>query len=189
MAGGPIYVVPTGRRDGLISNPLDANQLPGPQLNVSEALPFFTSKGFTLDEMVTLMGAHTVGFSHCSFFKDRLVKSDPTMDPSFRVALERICGNSSLGDPSTFLDATTPYLFDSQFYSQILQRRGVLNIDQQLALDPSTKVLVSSFANDVDGFQKNFADAMIKMGSFGVLVGNEGEIRKNCRAFNFPLEN
>ncbi|CAL5435553.1 unnamed protein product [Camellia sinensis] len=43
LAGGPNYTVPTGRRDGLVSDPNLVN-LPGPSLFVSQALQFFTAK-------------------------------------------------------------------------------------------------------------------------------------------------
>lgn len=68
LAGGPKYSIPTGRRDGLVSNPADVN-LPGPSLTVQEALKFFTNKKFSLNDMVTLLGAHTVGNTHCICFK------------------------------------------------------------------------------------------------------------------------
>ncbi|RDX57840.1 Peroxidase 44, partial [Mucuna pruriens] len=177
LAGGPRYDVATGRRDGLVSESSLVN-LPGPESTVSEALQVFTEKGMTLDEMVTLLGAHTVGFAHCSFFRGRL--NDPQMDPALRAKLGRICEPANR-DPRVFLDQNTSMAFDNEFYNQILLKRGVLFIDQQLALDPSSKGLVSTFAGNDAGFQRSFVDAIVKMGNIGVLVGNNGEIRKNCR--------
>lgn len=191
LAGGPKYAVPTGRRDGLVSDPNQVN-LPGPSFSVSEAFQSFNSKGMTLQEMVTLLGAHTVGFAHCSFFQDRLSsfqggKRDPTMDPALDATLARTCGSTSRparNDPRVFLDQNTSFVFDNEFYNQIIKKRGVLHIDQQLAVDASSQGIVSGFAANGAGFQQSFANAMIKMGSIDVLVDNTGEIRKNCRAFN-----
>ncbi|KAK7286599.1 hypothetical protein RJT34_21706 [Clitoria ternatea] len=183
MAGGPRYSVPTGRRDGLISNPSDTSILPGPGSTVSQALQAFTQTGFTLNEMVTLLGAHTVGFAHCNFFQSRL--NDPNMDPSLRAKLTQIC-NGGGNNPKAFLDQNTSLVFDNQFYNQILLKRGVLFIDQQLALDPSSKGLVTSFAGNAASFQSSFVNAIVKMGNIGVLEGNNGEIRNNCRVFNTP---
>nr|XP_027187975.1 peroxidase 57-like isoform X2 [Cicer arietinum] len=195
LANGKVYRVLTGRRDGLISNASKALLIPGPFVNVSQALKFFNSKGLTLEDMVTLIGAHTVGCSKCSFFQNRLSsfnngEIDPTMDPNLDAMLVKKCGSffNPIGNKTcVFLDQQTPFEFDNGFYNQIVENRGILEIDQQLALDPSSSDLVWSYARDNLRFWDNFEIAMRKMGSIGVLVGNEGEIRRNCRAFNFPL--
>lgn len=191
LAGGPSYNVPTGRRDGLVSNP-DEVDLPAPSLSVSEALQAFTAKGFTLTEMVTLLGGHSVGVAHCGLFEDRLSNfqgtgaPDPTMDSSLVAKLKGICGNSTSNDPTAFLDQSTSFIMDNQFYKQIMQKKGVLQIDQELAVDKSSAGIVSRFASDANSFKKSFASAMVKMGNVQVLTGNAGEIRRNCRAFNQP---
>ncbi|KAK7286597.1 hypothetical protein RJT34_21704 [Clitoria ternatea] len=86
LAGGPRYEVPTGRRDGLRSNSQDVD-IPEPDDPVPDIVAFFNQKGFTLTEMVTLFGAHTVGVAHCGFFEDGLRgrDSDPNMDPTLRA--------------------------------------------------------------------------------------------------------
>lgn len=190
LAGGPKYAVPTGRRDGLVSR--DDASLPGPQETVAEAFAEFRAKGFTLNEMVTLLGAHTVGVSHCSFFQDRLVnfqgtgRPDPSMDRALAARLARICGTTtpSNRDPTVFLDQGTSFRMDNQFYNQTIFKRGILEIDQRLANDRSTGPIVSGFAKNGPAWQRSFADAMIKLGRTQVLVGKAGEIRKNCRVFN-----
>ncbi|KAK6136996.1 hypothetical protein DH2020_029261 [Rehmannia glutinosa] len=195
LAGGPKYNVPTGRRDGLVSDVNDVIDLPGPSISVQDAFAFFKPKGLTLNDMVTLLGAHTVGVTHCAFFQDRLLdfqgtgKPDPTMDPGLAARLRKICGTASRplnNDPTVFLDQGTSFAFDNQFYNQTIFKRGILQIDQELALDRSTVPIVSGFAKNKVAFQQNFANAMIKMSKIQVLVGNAGEIRKNCRVFN-PL--
>lgn len=187
QAGGPNYNVPTGRRDGLVSNAAEVN-LPGPSSGVPQALKAFTAKGLTLNDMVTLLGAHTVGVAHCAFFRDRLSnfqgtgKPDPSMDPTLVAKLLKTCASGS--NPTTFLDQNTSFVFDNQIYNQILLKRGVLQIDQQLSLDNSSAPMVSNFASNGKVFQQSFANAMVKMGSIQVLEGTAGEIRKNCRVFN-----
>ncbi|KAM5550439.1 peroxidase 44-like [Rosa sericea] len=185
LAGGPSYNSPTGRRDGLVSNPNDVN-LPGPSFSVSQALQSFTAKGMTLNDMVTLLGAHTVGVAHCSFFEDRLSNfqgtgsPDPSMDPALVTKLKKICGGPN--DPTAFLDQNTSFAFDNQFYNQVNLKRGMMQIDQELGVDKSTAGIVSGFASNGGRFSQSFATAMLKMGS--LQDGNAGEIRKNCRAFN-----
>lgn len=193
LAGGPKYNVSTGRRDGLISDSLEVN-LPGPTLTVQDAAQFFTDKGLTLNDMVVLLGGHTVGVAHCGFFQDRLSdfqgtgKPDPTMDPKLGASLLRKCGTKSRPlnrDPTVFLDQNTSFVFDNQFYRQIKLRKGIMQIDQELALDKLSAPLVSTLAANENLFRQRFANAMIKMGNLEVLVGNRnGEIRKNCRVFN-----
>lgn len=192
LAGGPNYNISTGRRDGLVSNDFDVD-LPGPQLSIPEAFQVFRAKGLTLNDMVTLLGAHTLGVAHCVFFQDRLanfqgtLKPDPTMDPTLAAALLRLCGTASRPlntDRTAFLDQGTSFAMDNQFYNQTIFKRGVLQIDQELALHRSTAPIVRSFASNGAAFHKSFADAMIKMARIQVLVGRSGEIRKNCRVFN-----
>ncbi|CAJ1919143.1 unnamed protein product [Sphenostylis stenocarpa] len=180
MAGGPRYNVPTGRRDGLVSRAAEVF-LPGPRSTVLQAQQTFTANGLSLDEMIALLGAHTVGFAHCNFFRDRL--NDSNMDPNLRAKLGQTCRPMGQ-DPTAFLDQKTSTVFDNEFYKQIILKRGVLFIDQQLASDPLSSRLVSTFAGNSAAFKKSFVDAIVKMGSIRVLVGTNGEIRKNCRAFN-----
>ncbi|XP_027069676.1 peroxidase 44-like [Coffea eugenioides] len=195
LAGGPGYNVSTGRRDGLVSDSSEVN-LPGPSLSISDAARFFTAKGLTLNDMVVLLGAHTVGVAHCGFFQDRLSnfqgtgKPDPTMEPALAATLLKTCGTQSRPlsrDPTVFLDQNTSFILDNQFYNQIRSKRGILQIDQELALDSLSAPLASRLAANNNLFQQGFANAMMKMGSVEVLVGNAGEIRKNCRVFNKPV--
>ncbi|XVF42655.1 hypothetical protein PTKIN_Ptkin01aG0382100 [Pterospermum kingtungense] len=191
LAGGPFYAVPTGRRDGRVSNPDEVN-LPGPTLSVSQAFQTFKAKNMTMDDMVTLLGAHTVGVAHCSFFLDRITnfqgtgRPDPTMDRALLAKLTKICGaaTGSNPDPTAFLDQGTSFTVDNQYYKQIKLRRGVMQIDQELANDKLSRDIVTGFASNSIRFRTRFAQAMVKMGSIDVLVGKAGEIRKNCRVFN-----
>lgn len=82
-------MVPTGRRDGFVSNPEDAEGiLPGPGLAVADMLSFFGNKGMNVFDAVALLGAHTVGVGSCGNFADRLSdfqgtgQPDPSMDPA-----------------------------------------------------------------------------------------------------------
>lgn len=192
LAGGLHYAIPTGRWDGLVSNPDDV-ALPGPAFTVEMASQMFAAKGLTLEDMVVLLGGHTVGVAHCGFFRDRLLnfqgtgKPDPTMDQGLRAKLVGVCGTANKplsSDPTAFLDQGTSPKFDNQFYEQIAKHKGVMLIDQELALDNSTAAIVQRLRSDRDGFLRKFGDAMVKMGSIEVLVGKGGEIRKTCGAFN-----
>ncbi|CAN1765221.1 Peroxidase 57 [Linum perenne] len=188
LAGGPAYQLPTGRLDGLTSNSGNVN-LPGPTVPVTQAFTqFFQPLGFTLTEMVTLLGAHTVGVAQCTFFQDRVTnfrgtgRPDPAMDPTLAVSLRRTCAGGN--NPTAFLDQNTgtSLSFDGSYYREVKAKRGVLLIDHELGNDPVTSGMVSRLGRDELRFKKRFGDAMVKMGK---LVGSgKGEIRKNCREFN-----
>lgn len=195
QSGGLNYSVPTGRRDGLRSDPSDVN-LPGPSLAVPEALQFFTAKGFSLNDMVILLGCHTVGVAHCIFFRDRLEDfngsglPDPTLDLKLLAKLNRTCGPVQKPldrDRTAFLDQNTSFFIDNSYYKQLLIRRGILQIDEELAFDNSTATFVKTLASNPSGFLQLLADALVKLGNVEVLEGSAGEIRKNCSIFNALL--
>ncbi|XWS34296.1 hypothetical protein CRYUN_Cryun21dG0028300 [Craigia yunnanensis] len=102
--GGPFWKVPTGRRDGLISNVTEANtNIPGPFSNFTTLLRLFNNQGLDTKDLVLLSGiiytfsihisdatifninviffglifsgAHTIGIAHCPAFSRRLYNS------------------------------------------------------------------------------------------------------------------
>lgn len=97
FAGGPVYDIPKGRKDGSRSEIMDTINLPPPTLNSSELVRMFSQRGFNAQEMVALSGAHTLGMAKCSSFKSRLSNfdsihdSDPSLDTQFARALSKTC--------------------------------------------------------------------------------------------------
>ncbi|XP_026429097.1 peroxidase 60-like [Papaver somniferum] len=195
MAKGLNYKVETGRRDSLVSS-ADNVDLPGPSITVKNAIALFKRKGLDKMDMVLLLGAHTVGVTHCSFIGNRLYnfnntgKKDPTMEASLFKSLSKTCPKiPNDSESQVALDQTinSTNILDNGYLTQVKGRRGILQIDQNIGLDASTGAIVRSF---VDGplknsFQSRFGGALIKMGRVGVLTGkNEGEIRRTCGAVN-----
>ncbi|XP_076915929.1 peroxidase 60-like [Bidens hawaiensis] len=191
FSGGRRYSVQTGRRDGRVSRARDTQTLPPPSVSVSSAIRAFARKGLTPTDMIYLLGGHTVGVAHCSLFQDRLYnfqntgKPDPTMDSTLLASLRKTCAQNATVDRTVNLDQNplSSKVIDKSFYNQIMLRRGVLQIDQELALDGLTKSKVAAVAASSD-FNTKFAQAMVKMGAIQVLTGTQGEIRKSCRAIN-----
>ncbi|KAK7278134.1 hypothetical protein RJT34_23159 [Clitoria ternatea] len=192
--GGINYVVPAGRRDGRVSVSDEVGQnLPQPSLNAQQLISNFERKGLSVDEMVTLSGAHSIGVSHCSSFSDRLYsfnatnfqEQDPSMDTKFATLLKTKCPPPrSVGDPTVVLDASTPNRLDNKYYSGLKNHRGLLTSDQTLFSSRSTRQMVLNNANHGSTWALKFAKAMVHMGSIDVLTGSQGEIRSHCTRVN-----
>lgn len=56
QAGGPVYDIPKGRKDGTRSKIEDTINLPAPFFNASELIKMFGQRGFSARDMVALSG-------------------------------------------------------------------------------------------------------------------------------------
>ncbi|CAA2961562.1 peroxidase 19 [Olea europaea subsp. europaea] len=189
LAGGPYYQVKKGRWDGKISMASRVHSnLPQANSTVDELIWLFKSKGLTLEDLVILSGAHTIGFAHCHHFLSRIYnykgtkQPDPNIDSRLLKALKMSCpqfgGNYDVVAP---FDVKTPFAFDNAYYGNLEAKLGLLGSDQTLFLDPRTRPLVQNLAKDNKKFSQLFAAAMDKMGSIGVKRGRKhGEKRKDC---------
>ncbi|XP_043693201.1 peroxidase 28-like [Telopea speciosissima] len=195
LGGGKYFDVMTGRRDGFYSIASEAlNLLPPAEISVDDSIALFASLGFDIPEMVTLIGSHTIGFTHCSAFKDRLYnyentgKADPTMDEVLLHILKVICPMSSRTDNIVNLDQNpfSVITVDNSFFKEIQESKGILEIDQHIDLDIRTNATVKMLANDNTLFNEQFAAALVKLGAVNVLLEPLGEIRTSCRSSNFP---
>uniref|UniRef100_A0A7N0RFR9 Peroxidase n=1 Tax=Kalanchoe fedtschenkoi TaxID=63787 RepID=A0A7N0RFR9_KALFE len=193
LGKGTRYEVQTGRRDGIVSRASDANaNLPGPSVPVSQLANLFANKGLNVSDMAVLLGAHTVGITHCSFIVNRLYNFQntgrpyPSMDAALANQLRQTCPQVSVADNPVNLDqnASSSNTVDKFFYNQIQLNRGVLHIDQAIAQDSLTRPTVTSLASGAVEFKTRFGQAMVKMGAIQVLSGKKGEIRRTCRARN-----
>lgn len=55
-AGGPVYDIPMGRKDGRRSRIEDTINLPAPILNATSLIKMFSKHGFTVQDLVALSG-------------------------------------------------------------------------------------------------------------------------------------
>ncbi|QHO47271.1 hypothetical protein HN51_016664 [Arachis hypogaea] len=192
LLGGPSYRVELGRRDGLVSkaSSVDSN-LPKASFNLNQLNKMFSKHNLTQTDMIALSGAHTVGFSHCNQFSNRLYSFqssshvDPTLDPNYAQQLKSDCPQQSV-NPSVViaLDPQTSFTFDNLYYKNLVSGQGLLESDQTLFTDPKSQATVVEFANNQNEFFVAFVAAMRKLGRVGVKTGNDGEIRRDCTTFN-----
>ncbi|XP_050378939.1 peroxidase 65-like [Argentina anserina] len=192
MAGGPYYKVRLGRKDGLVSK---ASMVEGNLARANQTLDsiinLFAAKGFTVEEMVALTGAHTIGFSHCKEFTDRLfhysktTPTDPELHPKLAEGLKRTCANYTIDTTmSAFNDVITPGKFDNVYYQNLKRGLGLLSSDHALVKDPRTRPLVELYSTNQAAFFKAFAHAMEKISIHEIKTGRKGEVRRRCDVFN-----
>lgn len=82
------------------------------------------------------------------------------------------------------MDPTSPNMMDTAYYYNVLTSKGLFASDQAMLSDPATSVEMFQNANNALQWKLKFASAMVKMGQMGVLTGDDGEIRSNCREIN-----
>ncbi|KAK8671218.1 hypothetical protein V6N13_037820 [Hibiscus sabdariffa] len=186
-SGGPRINIPLGRRDSSHSPSyrLADALLPPATTGVADMLKIFANKGMTLAESVAILGAHTLGITHCSNIQNRLygLKNGEfrAIEPTFAAFLRLTCQRGSLTSNLSFvLNDPTPFAFDNEYYVNAMRGRGLLRIDAEMVSNPKTARLVQHFAMNVDDFFRAFSSAFVKLSRYGVLTGKQGVIRKNC---------
>ncbi|CAN8231607.1 unnamed protein product [Cochlearia groenlandica] len=190
MVGGPTYEVKLGRKDGFESKALKVpGNIPLVTHKVSDMLSIFQKNGFTLKELVTLSGGHTVGISHCKEFSNRIFgpQVDPELDTRFAGILKGLCKDYKTNKTSVaFLDPATPEKFDNMYFKNLKKGLGLLDTDNILFRDNRTRPFVELYANNQDAFFEDFARAMEKLSMVGVKGEQDGEVRRRCDQSNKP---
>uniref|UniRef100_A0A2P2PL44 peroxidase n=1 Tax=Rhizophora mucronata TaxID=61149 RepID=A0A2P2PL44_RHIMU len=183
LSGGPTWDVPKGRKDGRISRATETRQLPAPLFNLSQLQQSFSQRGLGLKDLVALSGGHTLGFSHCSSFQNRIhnfnstLDIDPTLNPSFAASLRQVCPmHNKVRKAGATMDSTAT-TFDNAYFKLLLQGQSLFSSDQALLTNPKTMAMVSKFASSKGKFEKAFVKSMIKMSS---ITGGQ-EIRLDCK--------
>ncbi|KAK9757599.1 hypothetical protein RND81_01G173200, partial [Saponaria officinalis] len=180
ILGGITYKVPGGRRDGVVSISDEVFNLPNP----------FRKKSLTVKDLIVLSGAHSLGISHCISFKDKIYNfnqthsMDSSMNLNFVDTLRSICPNTNTTTITVPMDFVSPNKLDSAYYRDIREHRVLFTLGQTLLDSRKTKTMVDHYASHGGAWKKDFANAMIRMGSIEVKVGEKGQIRSNCRLIN-----
>ncbi|XP_031480120.1 peroxidase P7-like [Nymphaea colorata] len=184
--GGPNWNVRLGRRDAKTASQAAANtSIPPPTSNLNQLISNFQSHGLSVQDMVALSGAHTIGFARCTNFRSRIY-NETNINGFFAETRQPFCPSiAGSGDNNLApLDSQTPRLFDNSYFDNLIAKRGLLHSDQQLFNGGSTDSQVRAYSEDPDSFENDFVTAMTKMGDIQPLTGSNGEIRKDCRRVN-----
>ncbi|CAI9111299.1 OLC1v1011489C1 [Oldenlandia corymbosa var. corymbosa] len=141
--------------------------------------------------MIALSACHTVGFSHCGRFQNRIFNFsrtnpvDPSMNKQYADQLRTSC---PIGvDPTivVFMDPTTPRTFDNAYFKNLQQGKGLFTSDEVLFTDGRSKASVNTFAGNPQAFNQAFVTAITKLARTGVKTSpRNGNIRRVCGAFN-----
>ncbi|XP_047971499.1 peroxidase 51-like [Salvia hispanica] len=188
LAGGPTYPVELGRLDGLSSTSASVEgNLPQPSFSLDQLNKMFASKGLSQTDMIALSAAHTVGFSHCSRFANRIYNFsrqnpvDPTLDPQYATQLQGMCPKNVDPRVAINMDPATPRIFDNAYFKNLVQGKGLFTSDQVLFTDSRSKNTVSTWASNPQSFNTAFIQAITKLGR---LTATNGNIRFDCGKFN-----
>lgn len=140
-------------------------------------------------------GGHTIGTSACQFFRYRLYNftttgngADPTINPLLLSQLRSLCPQNGDAARRVDLDVGSANQFDATFFRNLQNSRGILESDQKLWTDVSTKSFVQRFSGvrglQALNFNVEFGRSMVKMSNIGVKSSTNGEIRRICSAIN-----
>ncbi|KAI3469458.1 hypothetical protein Pfo_026121 [Paulownia fortunei] len=182
-----MWDVLTGRKDCRVSLLSDVTgNLPSPFSDFPTLQNLFSNKGLDINDLVALSGAHTIGVSHCGAFSRRLFNftgkgdTDLSLDPNYAAFLKTQCSNPAT---TVGMDRNSTLSFDTNYFTAVNQNQGLFQPDAALLKDPTSARIVKQFQFPA-AFFRQFGKSMVKMGGIQVLVGDAGEIRKNCRLVN-----
>ncbi|XP_010268456.1 PREDICTED: peroxidase 46-like isoform X2 [Nelumbo nucifera] len=188
FAGGPSIQIPTGRRDGRVSSVSNVRpNIVDTSFTMDEMLELFSSKGLSLEDLVTLSGS-----AHCSSFSDRFQEDSKGNLTPIDASLDRIYANELIKQCPAGVDKSitvnndpeTSLLFDNQYYRNLISHKGLFQSDSVLFSDGRTKAKVEEFSDSQYMFFEKWTESFLKLSSVGVKTGDEGEVRTSCRAIN-----
>ena len=137
--------------------------------------------------LLFLAGAHTVGGGHCINIVGRLFDKQPDdpIDPGFEALLRLLCPTKiPLTNLTIVPNDKTPFIFENQYYRDVLMGKGLFTIDSRISRDPRTAPAVRQFATNLNRFFQAFSSAFVKLSSSNVLTKEKGEVRRKCSQVN-----
>ncbi|GJN32100.1 hypothetical protein PR202_gb20574 [Eleusine coracana subsp. coracana] len=204
--GNVHFDVPAGRLDGYVSKAEEAQaELPDSVDDVKKLIETFAKKNFTVEELVILTGAHSIGQGHCSSFKGRLSEPSSQITPAYRDLLNYKCsqGYNPAVDNNVrdeYYDTVYKYMpgftsrvrkipdfLDNSFYHNTLAKIVTFHSDWTLLTDKEALGHVHEYADNGTLWDEDFADSLLKLSKLPMPAGSKGEIRKKCNIVNHRL--
>jgi peroxidase len=213
LSGGKItYQITRGRLDGVGSSASEADAtLPTSEFDFGQLKANFDSgfRKFTVEELVVLSGAHSIGVAHLSSYVNRLTDATPgfQIDSSYRGALNATTPPALLQqgrdptvhnnvrdetqafqrqaeyDPVALGVSPTKGVLDNSYYHNTLENKVLFKSDWVLRTDGEAAGKLVEYRDNPEEWNQDFADAMAKLSSLPA-QGNNLEVRKNCRVTN-----
>ncbi|KAL3682034.1 hypothetical protein R1sor_000056 [Riccia sorocarpa] len=142
LAGRPRYKLFYGRLDGRTSRAEDAIALlPRARDSVDTLIQNFANQQFSAQEMVALLGGHTIGFAHCSEFDYRVYNYSSTVKERGGVLeSDQLLFEHPLTKPFVNMYAANQSLWYQDFVAA-MEKMGTMNVkntpgpDAEIRLD------------------------------------------------------
>ncbi|KAL6634445.1 hypothetical protein ACP70R_027116 [Stipagrostis hirtigluma subsp. patula] len=213
LSGGKIsYAITGGRMDGVSSSAAEADRvLPTSDFDFDQLRANFDAdfRKLTVEELVALSGAHSIGVAHLSSYADRLTDATPEfqIDSSYRAALNGTTPPALLKQgqnpavPNNVRDETTAFqqqaeydpaamgvsptrqVLDNSYYHNTLVNKVLFKSDWVLRTDGVASSKLQEYRDNPAQWSSDFAAAMAKLSNLPA-QGKNFEIRKNCRYTN-----
>ncbi|CAO2038261.1 unnamed protein product [Urochloa humidicola] len=212
LSGGKIfYNLTGGRKDGVVSSSAAADAgLPESTFDFAQLQNNFAAAGhgFTVEELVVLSGAHSIGVAHLSSYQDRLNDTTATpIDSDYQAALNKTTPLVLLKQgqnptvPNNPRDASAAFqkdaaydpvalgvspsrgVLDNSYYHNNLENKVLFKSDWVLRTDSEAAGKLQEYRDNAAEWNSDFATAMAKLSGLPA-QGKNGEIRKNCRLTN-----
>ncbi|KAL6850398.1 hypothetical protein ACP4OV_021025 [Aristida adscensionis] len=207
LSNGHVHFdVPAGRLDGFVSSADEAQaELPDSTHDVQTLIENFAKKNFTVEELVILTGAHSIGQGHCSSFAGRLKEPTSQINAAYQSLLKHKCAAG--GDPvvdnnvrdedygvvAQFMPGFTsrvrkiPDFLDNSFYHNNLAKIVTFHSDWTLLTHEEAFGHVKEYAENATLWDEDFSDSLLKLSKLPMPAGSKGEIRKKCSFSNHQL--
>ncbi|XP_010432918.1 PREDICTED: peroxidase 46-like [Camelina sativa] len=120
--------------------------------SLDQMIDAFSSKGLSIQDLVVLSGAHTIGASHCNAFNGRFKQDskgsfeliDASLDKSYAKTLMNKCSSSESSSLTVSNDPETSSTFDNQYYRNQETHKGLFQTDSALMEDDRTRKMVEA---------------------------------------------